>query len=372
MKFLNIYLFVLFFLFISSMHPWFTWGIDVYISILGAASTFFAILKGYIRINLKNFYYSILFFVLTIWTANDFNIFGFLKIVLNWFIILGLISLKPDIRSKCISYITKYLSILLGVSLVAFFLFLLGLDWTHYEVQHEGSLATNNNYYFFISGVEARFYGPFLEPGFVTMGIAPLLFLNKYNLRNKFVFILFVAQLFTFSIAGFVLLVLGYLFIVQYDKKRKNKPFRLLLAAVIGLFSFFALLVIFGEEIVSNYIIDRFAWTGTTIQGDNRSSDYLDYVYDKVINSNMIWTGTHWDAELSEKGVAGYKLFIVKNGLVGLLLAILSYFTSLLFLKKIRLFNVFFVLFLLLILFQNAYPLMWCLLICLFFSDSCR
>lgn len=43
------------------------------------------------------------------------------------------------------------------------------------------------------------------------MGIIPMIMANRFDLRNKYVIILIVAELFTFSLAGYITLFIGYL-----------------------------------------------------------------------------------------------------------------------------------------------------------------
>ena len=77
---------------------------------------------------------------------------------------------------------------------------------------------TGNNYYLFVVDHDIvyfpRFRSIFAEPGHLTMGIIPLLFANRFNLKNKFVVILLLIEIFTFSLAGFVLIFVSLLLLL--------------------------------------------------------------------------------------------------------------------------------------------------------------
>lgn len=118
----------------------------------------------------------------------------------------------------------------------------------------------------------------------------------------------------------------------------------------------------FGDTYIQDTLFSRLEWVDGTIAGDNRSSNYLDSVYKNMMNSSNMWTGVDFNIEMSESGVSGYKLFAVQNGLIGVILVVMS-FISLISLKKIR-FNLMTgaVILFLLLLYQNAYPSSMCIL----------
>lgn len=353
-------------LFISSLHPWFVWDIKgIYLSIVACICSIWVCRSGFISISAKSFSVSIIYLILSIWTNRGMNYFGFGEILINWIVFLIILGLRNDYRRNVLVFITKCTAVILGISLPFFLIHLVGVPLPHLSVTNLSSFSSIDNYFLFvIKGSAPRFQGPFLEPGFMTMGTAILLFLNKYKLKNKYVLVLFISQIFSLSIAGYVLLIVGYLISIILSNKA-NRLSMLLTAFFMLLSSSMLLTNLLGEEIVEERIVGRLQWEDGKLSGDDRSSDYLDYLYENVVNSDLKWVGTEWNSELSEKGVAGYKLFVVKYGYVGLLLSISLYLSSIFIIedKKKMKWQISLVFITLLMLFQNAYPTMWALLI---------
>lgn len=353
-------------LFISSLHPWFVWDIKgIYLSIVACICSIWVCRSGFISISAKSFSVSIIYLILSIWTNRGMNYFGFGEILINWIVFLIILGLRNDYRRNVLVFITKCTAVILGISLPFFLIHLVGVPLPHLSVTNLSSFSSIDNYFLFvIKGSAPRFQGPFLEPGFMTMGTAILLFLNKYKLKNKYVLVLFISQIFSLSIAGYVLLIVGYLISIILANKA-NRLSMLLTAFFMLLLSSMLLTNLMGEEIVEERIVGRLQWEDGKLSGDDRSSDYLDYLYENVVNSDLKWVGTEWNSELSEKGVAGYKLFVVKYGYVGLLLSISLYLSSIFIIedKKKMKWQISLVFITLLMLFQNAYPTMWALLI---------
>lgn len=353
-------------LFISSLHPWFVWDINgIYLSIVACICSIWVCRSVFISISAKSFSVSIIYLILSIWTNRGMNYFGFGEILINWIVFLIILGLRNDYRRNVLVFITKCTAVILGISLPFFLIHLVGVPLPHISVTNLSSFSSIDNYFLFvIKGSAPRFQGPFLEPGFMTMGTAILLFLNKYKLKNKYVLVLFISQILSLSIAGYVLLIVGY-FISIILANKTNRLSMLLTAFFMLLSSSMLLTNLMGEEIVEERIVGRLQWEDGKLSGDDRSSDYLDYVYENVVNSELKWVGTEWNSELSEKGVAGYKLFVVKYGYIGLLLSISLYLSSIFIIEDIKKmkWQISLVFITLLILFQNAYPTMWALLI---------
>lgn len=364
-----IYKITLLFLFISSLHPWFVWNVQgIYISLSVLICIFIARGSGISNISSKSVGISLLYLVFVLWANRGMNLFGFGEQLVNWFIFIIILGTQDVVKQDMLKFITKYTAILLLISLPLFVLHVVGIPLPHESVTTVNSLTSLDNYYFFVTkGTIPRFQGPFLEPGFMTMGIAPLLFLNKYNLKNKWVAILFVSQIMSLSIAGYALLAIGYLTITLYDNKKK-KLSKIIVAVFALIASSFVLTNFLGQEVIDESIVGRLQWENGKLTGDNRSSDYLDFMYDQVINSDLKWIGTEWDSEMSEKGVAGYKLFIVRFGFIGLFIVLCLYFASVTIIKSKNKWQWLLTLFLLIMLYQNAYPTMWAVLIALFFG----
>lgn len=368
----KVYKIFLLILFVISMYPWFTWGLNLqYFSLIGAIYTLFLLSNGTILSYRKEYTpVVVLFLFLFLWIGKYNNIFGQLENILNWIILIGILSLKEEYKTEVIPFITKWFAILLGISLIVYVAAVVGVPLPSSSITRGTYIHTFTNYYLCIKidGM-MRFQSVFLEPGHMTMGLAPLLFLNKYDYKNKYVVILLLAQLFSFSLAGYIIMVIGYIYTVLFSSGER-KISRIIFPIVVFAGFMGASTTIFEEDLFNDLIMARLEWSGDSISGYNRSSDYLDFQYEKVLHSPVKWFGEEWDSEMSEKGVAGYKLFFVMYGIIGVLAVILSYITTTYRKNSNTMLSWGFLLVLFLLLYQDAYPTWWCVLIALVYSNN--
>lgn len=371
-KFYIYYKISLFVYFINSMHPWFLLKIPaVWISLIFFAISMIAYNKNYFYKNIRKG--SVFcFFLMFMWIKKDGNFFGITEGLLNAVVFGTILNLKEELMIDCLKFITKWLALIVLVSGVFYILFLLGVNLPHTTL----SLSENarkdglENYYFFVFAYEmfgmTRFYSIFLEPGYLTLGVAPLLFIYKYDVKNKYILLLLLSQLLSFSLAGLILLFWGFFYCTLCGKE-KGKLKKMMGGILVLLLGFIALYNLFGYEYFYNTIFSRLIIENGTLSGDDRSSLYLDSVYDSMMKTSSLWTGTYFDVSFSEKGVSGYKLFAVQNGIIGVIIVVFAYL-SLISFKKIR-FNYLtgFVILCLLLLYQNSYPESMCIL----FTGAC-
>ena len=133
-------------------------------------------------------------------------------------IILYSIPLNKQIRT--LNFVTKWFSILMIGSISIFIIT---------RVVHFGppmgvlQLSSQNydpfnNYILFIESTSIfnlifyRFNGPFLEPGHLSLICSLLLFANQYRFKeNRYLWVLLVCVLLSFSLAGYLISALGYI-----------------------------------------------------------------------------------------------------------------------------------------------------------------
>ena len=371
-KFFIFYKICLFFFFINSMHPWFLLRIpSVWISLIFFSVSMVAFNKNYFYKNIRKGVV-FCFFLMFMWIKKDGNFFGLAEGLLNAIIFGMILNLKAELMVDSLNFITKWLALIVLVSGVFYILFLLGVNLPHTTL----SLSENarkdglENYYFFVFAYEmfgmTRFYSIFLEPGYLTLGVAPLLFIYKYDVKNKYILLLLLSQLLSFSLAGLILLFFGFFYCTLCGKE-KGKLKKIMGGILVLLLGFIALYNLLGYEYFYNTIFSRLIIENGTLSGDDRSSLYLDSVYDSMMKTSSLWTGTYFDVSFSEKGVSGYKLFAVQNGIIGVALVVMAYI-SLVDIKNIG-FNYLtgFIILCLLLLYQNSYPESMCIL----FTGAC-
>lgn len=250
-KFYIYYKISLFVYFINSMHPWFLLKIPaVWISLIFFAISMIAYNKNYFYKNIRKG--SVFcFFLMFMWIKKDGNFFGITEGLLNAVVFGTILNLKEELMIDCLKFITKWLALIVLVSGVFYILFLLGVNLPHTTL----SLSENarkdglENYYFFVFAYEmfgmTRFYSIFLEPGYLTLGVAPLLFIYKYDVKNKYILLLLLSQLLSFSLAGLILLFWGFFYCTLCGKE-KGKLKKIMGGILVLLLGFIALYNLFG------------------------------------------------------------------------------------------------------------------------------
>lgn len=348
------------------MQPWFFYGI---------IPAFIYIAIGIILLipiigNKRIFYFSskqsiiipTILFAITISTYGiGMNINGFISYLPVIAITYLILNIRPDFSCYLISFITKYLAIFISISLFFYIIFLLvpmqlpmyyppnGMYPNGFANQFINIIITIIPHYY-------RFQSVFIEPGHMVMGIYPLIFLNRYNIKNIYVIILIIAVILSLSLAGFIYFILGPIILTIFQGKLKTIIISFLLSVIciIGIY-------IYSENnpdsILTLAIVNRLEYSpeDNSIAGDNRVTGNIKVVYEKVIKSDDIWFGTSkYDYIAEEGGNNGYKIILVRWGIFQLFMISISFLSIALYSNnKIVLA---YVLLLLLMISQNYYP----------------
>lgn len=178
-----------------------------------------------------------------------------------------------------------------------------------------------------------RFNGPFIEPGHLGMICSFLLYANKYDLKRKEVGIIFLSLLFTLSLAGYILSFLGF-FMIYTEKIKKLIIPAILLA---GVYFYISTLWKGGDNEVNELIFTRMEYDAEKgITGNNRFLGYTNYYFTSYMNSGRLWLGldAHYLNDLKERDViggAGYKIYMLNYGIIGVFLVFVFYYLVALF-----------------------------------------
>lgn len=349
------YMLFVFLLFLDSMYPWYMWGNSLTL-ITSLLTAFFSIIlfvferKKFILTREKIG----LFFCITSMYIWHLVVQGGLGLFLHYVSWIILLFIKDEYKYNILSFITKWFAILLLVSLIFYIAFLLGFSVTPSYIEYQLGRYPTLNYYLFTLPINQidffRFKSIFMEPGHLTMGLVPLIMANRFDLKNKYVLILFIAEIFTFSLAGYITMFIGYLLInfsIQYMKY-------LIMSATFVVISIFVLERTGFSEMLDKFLWSRLEYQNGDIAGNNRTTEEFDMVYDSVLNSTYKWTGRDDVDFMAFGGNSGYKKYIVMEGLIGLFLTLITFVYQFLVCRK-YLVGVF-SLILLLLLYQNAYP----------------
>lgn len=348
------------------MYPWFLMNAPtVVITIIVAVLVFVSSSKFRFERKPKNVILFAPLALLLLYCATKYNIYGILTSIVSVYITYVLCTLSDKYQRETLKYITDGMAIILLISIPFYILYFIGVPLLHDTILF-GKDVSLDNYYFFVKySNDIRFQSIFLEPGHMTMGIAPLLFLNRYDYKKKSVLVIIVAQLMSMSLAGIIVMMAGLLFTVllrpSVSSRIKGSIMVLLCFGVLVSFMY----VFYGGDIIQTLILNRLEIKNGQLAGYNRTSLEVDYMFESLVSSDSRWFG------LGENSLilgSGYKIFILQNGLIGAFFGLLAYIMP--FLLKKNMAMLVFCAILLMLLYQNGYPQWWCMMISLILGPA--
>lgn len=289
-----------------------------------------------------------------------------LLVFFSYFPPILLFVLNPERQENLLKSISLWMSWLMGISIFVFGLhFVIEIpNFTFLPPQLAVSYSPFKNYIFFLTNEMyglvtsdlVRFSGPYLEPGHQSMVCALLLFANRFQMKSMpWLWVLVLSIFISFSLAGYVILIVGFCLV---KIKNLNSVIAIGVLAFAGWFSV-AFLWNGGDNPVNTLIFERLEYDEQKgIKGNNRTVVQTDFFFRQCVEDGSIWLGVH-DLKEGNRKIrgAGYKIFILKYGIVGLLLVAWLY---LLYIPKNanKRYAISFFLLMSFIFLQRAYP-MW-------------
>lgn len=319
---------------------WFTWFLDYNSMItLGSYIVFFLITILYcykLRIKFlfgKNVYFSFFILLLAFILMGN-NFFGIIQNILRFVPVLLVLG---DFRNKKqhLEFISNVLAYVIILGLGFHFLRIFGFDLIpSIPIVYGNGLTLEsyifNNYYFYIINTfnveeSVRFQSVFLEPGYLGTLVSFLLFLNKYDFKKRYNIVLLIGLFFSLSLAAYVIFGVGYLCKLFEEKRRICGPI-LFICFLWGIY-IVAPMINNGDNYVNTMIVERLQYDKEKgITGNNRFHGDTDLIYERVISSSDVFFGI--DKQIystSDISGAGYKLFIIRNGIIPYILLLLFY-----------------------------------------------
>lgn len=298
-------------------------------------------------------------------------------------IIYNLLSLSDIDKQIIINIWTYCLGIILSLSLVGYLLIPFGLlpnlgvisygSGAYYYLNYGITIALIDNY-----ASIPRFNSLFLEPGHVAMISCFTLFLNKYDFSKKRLWMIAIPLLFTLSLAGYVIGFWGYVLYVCSTNKI-SKTIKYIVYIFLGGYVFWIGAQTYngGHNIINEVIIERLTFDEDKgIVGNNRFHGYVDQDFDKYLSDGTLLYGLGYEKfteNVANGGYsgAGYKMFMLKRGILGTIFIFLFYF-MLCRMASNRRFCYGFLGMFILTFFQRAYPFMlsWLILFALAVRSS--
>jgi hypothetical protein len=345
-KIWTFYKWSIFILMLESLKAWFFWGVS---NQFVMPFIFILISAGVWLLTPNIFFFerkSVLILLFLYLLARVITVSGNFNIYIGLFIttagVLFFAGLKDYYKRDLLIFFTHIFSVLIGISLFGWIIYLLGINMPYFEdtfgyseVRFEEQYIFQNHYVFLKNvGNKSmdlsdllipRFSSVFLEPGYFSILLVILLYLNNFNLKKTQNIIFLIALFFTFSLAGWILGVFS--FIASSFRNRRNKILTFLLISI-GLISFYWFFSIYenGDNFVNQHIFSRLEYdksTGT-ISGYNRTQENFDKWFEQdFINSQNILMGVDVRNIFGETGNVGWKVYLANYGLVGIFLYIL-------------------------------------------------
>lgn len=175
-----------------------------------------------------------------------------------------------------------------------------------------------------------RFYSVFDEPGVLGTLAAFILFGNRFNFKCWQNVVIFIGGIFTYSMAFYVLSLIGYFYYATYSFKRFIKTLFILCFIAGSVFYFLK-----DDIAFSMSVIDRFQDLGLK-RIENRTGAEVNATLNKMLHSpTLIWgEGPFFLQKNKTDAGASYKLFFIEYGLIGILGLYLMYYS--LILRKTR------------------------------------
>ncbi len=374
--------FLILLLFLLSMNIWIGWeGRGYKLQLIIGVMALLAIWKGHIKfsyakINILTFSLVVIGHFFYGYQLSVFAVFFFLP----YFII---ICLNDKDKVYLLEYITKWYGYLMIPSLIVYALVsTVGLPHLGYQQASDTSWALDSgygvckNYIFYMQSTFGdyveRFNGPFLEPGHLGMISALLIFVNQFDFSRKGMWFILTGLIFSLSLAGYILLVLGFIIYMFYRGKIGGKYLLLILLLFLVIYSF-GMYYNGGDNIVYEKILSRLEYDKDKgITGNNRVFGLIEVYYAALWNDTdtMLWgypkETMQWLFESGSRG-AGYMLSICRYGLIGTIVSVLFYFVYVL-MSKDKKFAFCCLLFIVLIYLQRSYPFWFSWIICFIYG----
>lgn len=282
---------------------------------------------------------AILLAVLYVYCSGTGNLNKYIFALMGVLPLTSIVLLKDEYLMDLLESFQKILYPLLALGAVFWILHLAGYDLPSTEVTFGTALDSKGNvdaqYYFsnhylylvndnwfMRSDSEIpsffRFSSIFCEPGYFAILLTFLLFINKFNMKDKRNIVYVVSLVLTLSLAGFIMSLFAYI-ANRLELSRKRISTLVGIGVVVTIAYFFFSNYNDGNNAINEAIISRLEVDEDKgIAGNNRTSEALDDQFAKLLTSSDLLFGISARDEI-EFGV-GYKAFMMKNGLFGLVL----------------------------------------------------
>ena len=313
------------------------------------------------------------------WQGDLLSSAPYTNLLIYFFPLVFVICIMPSDKEVILKNITHMFAVLMLISLIVYAASLLtelpSFGVLEFSKTNTEVYSPCKNYLFLTIPVEnlhanhhsfLRFQGPFIEPGHVGMMCAFLLFSNKFDFKNRDNIIITIVLLFTFSLAGYMLALIGYILVLYSSNRINIKTIITLSIVVLGIF-IFGNVYNNGDNFISESILKRLQYDEERgFSGNNRSGIAVLYYFANLFD-NIKTALFGFDAvvlkQLEGEAGTGLVWFLVHHGIMGFLFVLWFYFIVVnRSLDKKYAFM--YLLFLFAVFFQRNYPFWFSWIIC--------
>lgn len=379
------YSFFIFFLFMISMELWIGWGgrKSLMLTLFACGALFVKVMNKIPFIfSKRNIIIVLLFYIAFLYRLGAGFEQVFTQIPSQLIPIICIVCVADNYKEKILGYITKWYAYVMAFSL---FIYLLVYtihipDFGSIEFAADSNYGAFTNYIFYVerinklTGSLPRFNGPFLEPGYVGMIGAFLIYANKFNLKKKENKLILASVLATFSLSGWMLLLIGYILNIFYKGKIRMSH--------LVCFLLFIVVVVYGAKyyndgnnIINEKIVSRLEYDEEKgFTGNNRNSQTIDLLalgmWASDINTILLGYNESFFYQFEERELvgSGFDKFLVHHGLLGVLLVI-SFYIFIIRTAQDKKFACLFFVFVLFCFWQRSYALWLSWIICFYYSS---
>lgn len=258
-------------------------------------------------------------------TYIDGLVFGALT-ALQLLLAIIIVQLPYEYLKDLLQFATKWLAILLIPGLLIYWA-LFFVDLPSFGQFVHPNYVPFNNYIFYIqttwdNGVFTRFNAFLLEPGHLALLCTFLTMANQYRFKEcKWLYVLAISIVFSFSLAGYLLFSIGWC-LMKIDSIAKAIIASIAAIGLLGV----AYAFIGTETAINKLILERLERDDHAgIKGNNRFTDTTEFVYQQAVKNGTAWVGIKNKTNMKVIEGAGYKIFVIQKGFIGVILALLFY-----------------------------------------------
>ena len=261
-----------------------------------------------------------------------------LQLLLRAYLILSVFCLQNEYQIKLFRIIQRSVAILLVPSLILHYILLVNpLPPFGGIIEHPASINyIYGNYIFLIKNdimYPDRFCGFTLEPGYIGSFCAYMLYADRFRMRKIENIVLLVSVISSLSLAGYLLTTMGFFMCKVSSNVRIIFKRLLQIGCLVVIAYFIAQKYNDGDNYINEKIFERLQIDEKKgIKGNNRISDDVNVYYDQFLRSDNLLVG-YSDAQMQKLrnslevwNSAGYKVFLMNNGLIRLLLILAFYY----------------------------------------------